>query len=293
MPLVDDLAPPAGRRRADVRRVVQEVVLMGVLVLAYQASRLLGGRDVAAAYDNARTVLHVERWLRLPGEDELQGLLLGVEPLVRAANAYYAAAHLPVTGLALLWLLLSRPQVYRRARRALLAGTAAALAVYLLLPVAPPRMLSGFVDTAAAYGQSVYGDDGASALANQYAALPSLHVGWSVLVALGCITASRTRWRWLWLAHPATTVLVVVLTGNHYWVDAAAGAALLVLTWQLAAQEPPCRSPRRPCPLAARARRARRPGALPSPRSPGRSGATGPGAGTTAAAPASSPPTAG
>lgn len=214
--------------------VARETFLMGGLLLVYQASRLLGGRDVAAAFDHARTVLHVEQVLRLPGEQSLQGLVLSLEPVVRAANGYYATAHLPVTISMLLWLLLARRDVYRRTRGAIIGGTAVALAVYLLLPVAPPRMLPGFVDTAAAHGQSVYGDAGASALANQYAALPSLHVGWAVLVAIAGITAARTRWRWLWVVHPVATVAVVVVTANHYWLDAGAGAVLAVTAWWVA-----------------------------------------------------------
>ena len=222
---------PTGRQ---LRTVTREFALLGVLLAVYQVSRLFGGRDVAAAFDNARAVLQLEGLLGLPSERELQALLLTVEPVVRLANTYYAAAHLPVTALSLLWLLLARPATYRRARRALVGGTALALAVYLLVPVAPPRMLPGFVDTAAVHGQSVYGEAGATSLANQYAALPSLHVGWAVLVALACAAAGRTRWRWLWWAHPAVTVLVVVVTANHYWLDAAAGAALAVAAWQVA-----------------------------------------------------------
>jgi hypothetical protein len=225
-------APPVGHARAALpRQVAREVLLLGGLLLVYQASRLLGGRDVEAAFAHAESVLTLEQWLGLPAEQEVQALLLSVEPLVRAANGFYAAAHLPVTALALLWLLLRVPTAYRRARRALVASTTVALAVYLLLPVAPPRMLPGFVDTAAAHGQSVYGDAGASALANEYAALPSLHVGWAVLVALACITAGRTRWRWLWLLHPVVTVAVVVVTANHFWLDAVAGAVLVVVAW--------------------------------------------------------------
>lgn len=214
--------------------VGREVLLVGGLLLVYQVSRLLGGRDVRAAFENAGRVLDLERSLGLPAEQALQSLLLAAEPLVPAANAYYATAHLPVTIGALLWLLLARPTSYLRTRRALLGATAVALAIYLLVPVAPPRMLPGFVDTAAAYGQSVYGTTGASALANQYAALPSLHVGWAVLVAGACIVAGRTRWRWLWLVHPALTVVVVVATGNHFWLDAVLGAVLVGGAWQLA-----------------------------------------------------------
>ena len=217
-------------------RVLQEVGLLGLGLAVYQASRLLGGRDVGAAFDHARQVLAVQSWLGLPTEQAVQDLVLAAEPLVRAANGYYAAAHLPVTAGALLWLLLARPTVYRRARAALVGSTSVALVVYLLVPVAPPRMLPGFVDTAAVHGQSVYGDPGGSVLANQYAALPSLHVGWAVLVALACVAASRNRWRWVWIAHPVLTVVVVVATANHYWLDAVAGAVLAVTSWQLAAR---------------------------------------------------------
>ena len=217
-----------------MRMVAREVLLLAGLLLVYQASRLLGGRDVREAFENSALLLDLERTLGLPSEQAVQSLLLAAEPLVPAANAYYATAHLPVTAGALLWLLLARPRSYPRTRRALLGATGVALAIYLLLPVAPPRMLPGFVATAAAYGQSVYGTTGASALANQYAALPSLHVGWAVLVAGACIAAGHTRWRWLWLAHPLLTIAVVVATGNHFWLDAVLGALLVGGAWQVA-----------------------------------------------------------
>jgi hypothetical protein len=101
--------------------------------------------------------------------------------------------------------------------------------VHLAFPLAPPRMLTdvGFIDTAAAYGPSVYGPPASDSLANQYAAMPSLHVGWAVLVAAGLIAATRSRWRWLWLLHPIVTALVVAGTGNHYWIDGFAACLLL------------------------------------------------------------------
>lgn len=218
--------------------VAREAVILGILLLVYQASRLLGGNDATAAFDSARAVLAVEEYLGLPAEQDLQALVTG-EWLVRFANGFYLGAHLPVTGLVLLWLLVAHPHVYRRTRRTLIGATAAALAVYLLLPVAPPRMLPGFVDTAEVFGQSLYGGTGASALTNEYAAFPSLHVGWAVLVALACLAATRNPWRWLWLAYPGVTVAVVVLTGNHFWLDAAAGAALTAGAWRIAGRTRP------------------------------------------------------
>ena len=225
---------PRSPHPGPLRLAAREAGVLGTLLLLYQGSRLLGGRDPEAALDSARTVLAVERALLLPAEQDLQAAVLGSDVLVRLANAFYAGAHLPVTAGVLLWLLLRHPASYRRARTALVQATTVALGVYLLLPVAPPRMLPGFVDTGAAYGQSVYGGAGGTALANEYAAVPSLHVGWAVLVALAATAATTSRWRWLWLLHPLATVVVVVATANHFWLDAVAGALLLTVTWQLA-----------------------------------------------------------
>ena len=83
------------------------------------------------------------------------------------------------------------------------------------------------VDTGHAVGPSVYGSPTSDVLANQYAAMPSLHVGWAAVVSVVLIKASRSRWRWLWLLHPLVTLAVVVITANHYWLDAAVALALL------------------------------------------------------------------
>ena len=107
--------------------------------------------------------------------------------------------------------------------------TAAALLVQFV-PVAPPRMLpgDGMIDTAARYGQSVYGSV-AGFNADQLSAMPSVHVGWSLLAALVIVEVSRSRWRWLALAYPLLTMLAVVVTANHYWLDGIAAALLLAL----------------------------------------------------------------
>ncbi|MGZ6793533.1 MAG: phosphatase PAP2 family protein, partial [Mycobacteriales bacterium] len=159
----------------------------------------------------------------------LQALVLRVPDLVETLNAYYAAVHFPLTFGVLAWLFLRHREHYSWARRSLLLATAIGLVLQLALPVAPPRMRGdlGFVDTAVAYGMSVYGGTDGHSLSNQYAAMPSLHVGWALLVAVVCIRALRSRWRWLWVLHPAVTVLVVVATGNHWWLDSLFGLALV------------------------------------------------------------------
>ena len=87
-----------------------------------------------------------------------------------------------------------------------------------------PRL--GFVDTGLRFGQSVYGPRGHDHLANEFAAMPSLHVGWAVLLAVAVIVTFRTPWRWLAVVHPVVTALVVVVTANHFWLDGLAGTAL-------------------------------------------------------------------
>lgn len=220
------------------RSAAREIAVLGVGLLIYQASRLLGGHDVPTAHLNAARLRELQQAMQLPSEAFLQKGLLQVEQLVVASNTYYAAAHLPVTAVALLWLFLRRTEHYRRTRHALLLSTGSALLLYVLLPVAPPRMLPGFVDTAALHGQSMYGE-AASTWVNQYAAFPSLHVGWAVLVAVACTSASSVRWRWLWWAHPIVTVLVVVGTANHFWLDAIAAAGLVLGSWAVAGRRRP------------------------------------------------------
>ena len=106
-------------------------------------------------------------------------------------------------------------------------------------------MAARIVDTGKLLGPAVYGPPSTDTLSNQYAAMPSLHVGWALAVAIALVGATRGRWRWLWLAHPVVTLLVVVVTGNHYWLDAIVATALLgvVLAVQSSLAAPAVRIP--------------------------------------------------
>ncbi|MER5435485.1 phosphatase PAP2 family protein [Streptomyces sp. NPDC002588] len=209
--------------------IVRELLLVAGLFLVYKFGRQLATGHTAEALRNAGDVWHAERWLHLPGEQSVQSLLLHGDILVRVANTYYAAVHFPATLAFLVWLYLRRPAHYVWARRVLAAVTAAALVLHLAFPLAPPRMLAaaGLVDTARVYGPSVYGPPKTDHLSNQFAAMPSLHFGWALMVAIGLIVATRSRWRLLWLLHPLVTLLVIVGTANHYWLDAVVAGALL------------------------------------------------------------------
>ncbi|MGW1748804.1 phosphatase PAP2 family protein [Streptomyces sp. NPDC002092] len=209
--------------------VVREFLLVAGLFLVYKLGRRLATGHTGEALRNAHRVWDLERTLHLPGEGSVQSVLLHGDTLVRLANTYYATVHFPATAGFLIWLYLRRPAHYVWARRVLATLTSAALALPFLFPLAPPRMpaFTGLVDTAHVYGPSVYGPPSSDHLSNQFAAMPSLHFGWALMVAIGLIAATRSRWRWLWLLHPLVTLLVIVGTANHYWLDAIVATAML------------------------------------------------------------------
>jgi hypothetical protein len=183
----------------------------------------------AGALPRARWIWHAERVTHLPSEATVQQLFLPHPLLIQASNLYYLALHFPVLIACLIWLFARHREHYGRIRTTIVLFTAISLLIQFL-PVAPPRMLPGahMVDTAIRYGQSVYGT-GPGFEADQLSAMPSVHVGWAIIVALAVITVCRSRWRWLALAYPVLTTLVVVITANHFWLDGIAAAALLAL----------------------------------------------------------------
>ncbi|MGC4982911.1 phosphatase PAP2 family protein [Streptomyces sp. DT193] len=223
--------------------LLRELLLVVGLFVVYKAGRLLATGRTDEAFADAHSVWGWERSLRLPDEGSVQTALLHSDTLVHLANTYYATVHFPATAAFLVWLYLRRPAHYVWARRILALVTAAALAGHLAFPLAPPRLLAetGLVDTGQVYGPTVYGaHPAADALANQFAAMPSLHFGWALMVAIGLIAATRSRLRALWLLHPLLTLLVIVGTANHYWLDAIVATALLCVA--LAVVHPPHRT---------------------------------------------------
>ncbi|SNS76397.1 PAP2 superfamily protein [Asanoa hainanensis] len=236
-------------RRSRWRPAILELLLVVVLFLAYKAGRQVISGHVGEATKNATSVWRFERWLHLPSELSVQHALLSHDWLVTAADSYYAYVHFPATAAVLIWLYLRRAQLYRTTRRTLAWLTAAALVVHVWFPLAPGRLVpaTGLLDTGAVYGPSVYGPPDTDTLTNQYAAMPSLHVGWALVVAVALVAAGRSRWRWLWLAHPLITLLVVVSTGNHYWLDAIVAVAMVAVTAALVLpRRPSLVEPRRP-----------------------------------------------
>ena len=211
----------------------------GLATFTKEAAIILGlytfwqkGSDIAVTHEggavgHALWVRDVERFVHLPSEVTVQRWILPHPSLVQATNAFYEIVHVPALVVFLIWLFVRHRDVYSRWRNVGAFMTGACLLIQMI-PVAPPRLLPGlgFVDTAVKYGQSVYGTGGLK-IAPQLAAMPSVHVGWAVLIAAAVIVASSSRYRWWVLLHPAATVFAVTATANHWWLDGIVAAALL------------------------------------------------------------------
>jgi hypothetical protein len=182
---------------------------------------------VNGAFDRAHSVLSFERRVHLPSEVWFQHLFLPHPELVRLMNTFYLYVHINSIAIFLIWMFVRHRDRYAWARNTLVVVTGLCLLIQML-PVAPPRMLPGFgfVDTANVYGQSIYGQFG-SGIADQLSAMPSVHVAWATLIAFFVIKVSPSPWRFLILLDPVLTVVVVVATGNHYWMDGIVAIGIL------------------------------------------------------------------
>jgi PAP2 superfamily len=223
-------AGPIAARRTPSLVVAREIGQVLVAFLIYNLGRMLATQELGRADANGHGVVDIERWLHLPAEGTLQTWALAHDWIIDGANRYYVSVHFPLTIATLVWLYRYRRPAYHWAKRALFAATGVALVFHVLLPVTPPRLLDslGMVDTGHAGGMSIYQAPVLGSMSNEYAAMPSLHVGWALLIAVVLVATCRSRWRWLWLLHPVATVFVVVSTANHYWLDGIAGASLVV-----------------------------------------------------------------
>ena len=212
-----------------VSAAAYETGLVCALFALWQVANSATHGAHSGGISHGRAVWSAERWLHLPSETSTQQLILGQHWLVRASNYYYATAHLTGMVVFLVWLWLRHRDRYARWRNIVVFFTGISLLIETI-PVAPPRLIghTGLVDTAMAYGQSVYTFVGSN-LADQYAALPSIHVGWAVLIGVAVWQCSKGAWRAVGGVHTLLTVFVVVVTANHYWLDAAAACAVLAV----------------------------------------------------------------
>ena len=244
----------------------KEALIIGTFYSLYTVirnqfgSQLVNGVDIPLhAFTNAMRVIRFERFIGLYHEESLQDIFLPHLWLIKTMNTYYGTAHFFVTMAVFIVLFRKRPDVFPQWRNTLAAMTALAIIGFILFPLMPPRLLDapcpsvgrsdyggaciesplrnlndatnfGFVDTVSTLGGPWAFNKGPGAtLSNQYAAMPSLHIGWSTWCAFALWPLARKRWmRAALLIYPAITLFCIIVTGNHFWLDGIGGLVVFV-----------------------------------------------------------------
>ncbi len=208
-----------------------EILLIAVSYWLYSLVRNAVPEQKAAALRNADWIWSIEQSVGLAFEETVNRAVNSVTWLIVSMNYYYATLHFVVTIGVLVWLFRRHPGRYAATRLVIFATTAVALLGYYVFPLAPPRLMngSGFIDTVMlhqTWGSMASGNF--KHMSNQYAAMPSMHIGWSLWCGLTiCALASAPWARILGALYPVATLVVIVATANHFWLDAVGGMACL------------------------------------------------------------------
>jgi hypothetical protein len=245
----------------------KELAIMAIFYAIYSFTRnLFGSNRIAAdgvpeqAFGNAEKVIRVEKLLGLFHEESAQDLFLPYRGFIQFWNTYYGTAHFIVTLVVFAVLFWKRPAVFPQWRNSLAVMTALGILGFAFFPLMPPRLLDepcpkdatrnevefggaciasdlrgddgfGFTDTLAEFGGPwSFESDGMASISNQYAAMPSLHIGWSTWCAFAMWPLLRRRWsKVAWLLYPALTLFCIVVTANHFWIDGLGGLVVFAL----------------------------------------------------------------
>jgi membrane-associated phospholipid phosphatase len=203
---------------------------VGLFVLAdvcYETVRGVADGRASAAFANADRIVDAEKATGTFFEPDLQGALISQHWLIDAANWMYMNTHFVITTSFLIWLYLFRNESYYFVRNMFMVAMGVALVGYALYPTAPPRLLpeEGFVDTITDFAQVNHDSALVKLFVNPYAAVPSMHIAFALMIALPAIRIARYAISKLfWAFYPLLVLFVVVVTANHFWLDAAAGA---------------------------------------------------------------------
>jgi membrane-associated phospholipid phosphatase len=211
---------------------LRQLVLVAGSYYAYRLVRGLTDTQAGASFENARMLIEIERTVGLFFEPALHAWASGQEAIIVAANWAYLNTHFVVTTTFLIWLYVARNHAFYYVRNAFIVAMGIALVLYVVFPTAPPRFLGewGFADTVAGMVGEARAN-GAELLYNPYAAVPSMHVAFALMVAVPARALVRRQWlRTAWAIYPALVTFVVIVTANHFWLDAALGAAVAAVS---------------------------------------------------------------
>lgn len=215
------------RAASAVNPSAREFAGVAALYALWRVARELPLDSPEGAIDRARWIWDFQRTIHLPSELTLQRWVLEHDRIAQWTNWYYGAIHVPALLVFLVWLWVRHRDQYPHVRNGLIFLTAWCL-IIRFIRVAPPRFLPdlGFIDLSTRYGFSIYGPVG-TGVSDQFAAMPSIHVGWAAVVGFGMLAVTASPWRWLGMVHLVLTMLVVAATGNHWWLDGIVAIALL------------------------------------------------------------------
>lgn len=218
------------RGRSDLLR--QLTIWFG-FVVAYQIARGLADRGSTEAFTNAHRIVRVEERLGALVEPDVQRPVVETGVLLHAVNWTYWLSQFTVVGLAVLWIYLRRNESYARVRNTIIVANTLGLLGYVAMPTAPPRLIPdlGFTDTLAQAEWLNHGTSLVQLAANPYAAMPSLHTADALIVGFALATLVRRRMlKLLFVMWPAWVAFSLIASGNHFWLDIAAGAVLAAVS---------------------------------------------------------------
>jgi hypothetical protein len=215
------------------RDLLIQVVVLAIALFVYQLGRGLADGSIVAtdAINNAKDVVSLEKHLGLYFEPSVQHWSLGISGLDDILSWVYLNVQTTVTLGGMLWIYLRHNERYYFVRNMFFVAFVGACVLYVLVPTAPPRLMPpsyGFVDSVQDYSGArkfIW-----NAFANPYAAMPSMHVGFSLMIGWSIAQLAKGRVaRGFWIVYPGAILFVVVATGNHFWLDAAAGAVVAAI----------------------------------------------------------------
>jgi hypothetical protein len=210
--------------------VIAQVLVVAAGIFVYFRIRGITDASVDIAHAHADEIVALERWLGVDVEGVVQAPVAASQTLATAANWVYVWGHWPVILATMIWLVWHHRDAFLRLRDAMLVSGFLGMAVFVSYPVAPPRLVDlGLVDTVTESSEA-YRYLQPPAFVNQYAAMPSLHAGWDLLVGLAIVSAATTvGFRAVGVIMPLLMVWAVVATANHYVLDVVAGIVLVLI----------------------------------------------------------------
>ena len=206
---------------------LRQVGLWVVADLCYEAVRGIAEGRASVAFANGQTLIDLERSTGTFFEPGFQSWLLSERWLIDLANFAYMNTHFVLTATFLVWLYLFRNETYYFVRNMFMVAMGLALFGYALFPTAPPRLFPeyGFVDTITNFSQVNHDSALVKIFVNPYAAVPSMHIAFALMIAGPAVRISRhLATKVVWALYPVFVLFVVTVTANHFWLDAAAGA---------------------------------------------------------------------